>query len=115
MVFEKLDKFYRPECKIYPINMIADTYEDCVIYDGKGWLDSYGAISTLEEVTDVASADDCMQNACHDHPQCIAFTYIESLQRCDLKTEEQAVIMGDDSTSVMSVKSPKSCHFGRFL
>ena len=95
--------------------MITDTYKDCVIYDGKGWVDSHGEISTLEEVTEVASAEDCMQNACYNHPQCIAFTYIESLQRCDLKTEEQAVTMFDLGNGVISAKSPKYCHFGRCL
>ena len=94
--------------------MIAEDIKDCVIYDGKGWLDGNGGISSLDQVYNVPSAEHCMQNACQDNSQCIAFTYIASIERCDLKTEKQAVTLGDFTSGVMSAKSPKSCHSGRF-
>ena len=101
--------------------MIAVTYpKDCIIYDGKGWIDSNGGFSDIELVTGVASAEDCMQFNCYNHPQCVAFTYIESIQRCDLKTEAQAVTLDEAPNGVMSAFSPKSCfalsnHFIRKL
>ena len=95
--------------------MIAVTYpKDCIIYDGKGWADSNGGISEIEQVTGVASAEDCMQFNCYNHPQCVAFTYIASIQRCDLKTEAQAVTLNKYVNGIMSAKSPKSCQSGRF-
>ena len=94
--------------------MIAETVEDCIIYDGKGWADSNGGTSTIQQVTGVASAEDCMQFNCYNHPQCVAFTYIESIQRCDLKTEAQAVTLNDAPNGVMSAFSPKFCQSGRF-
>ena len=55
-----------------------------------------------------------MLNACKNNDNCIAFTYIAPIERCDLKTEEQAKTLGDFQSGIMSAKS-KSCESGRFL
>ena len=91
------------------ISLFSASIIDCHIYDGKGWQDSSGAINTLEQVSGVPSAQHCMENACYNHSECVAFTYVASLNRCDLKTSAQSVSFGSVPSGIMSARSPKSC------
>ena len=64
------------------------------IFIGSGWLDSSGQISHLEQVYGT-STDDC-KIACRIKSACVAFTFVSTINRCDLKNAQQAVALQDN-------------------
>jgi hypothetical protein len=56
---------------------------------GAGWLNSDGVITTLKEVT--GTNTNACERECKKTPGCVGFTFVSSIDRCDLKTDDQAV------------------------
>ena len=72
-----------------------------VIFIGSGWLDSSGEISNLEQVYGT-STDDC-KIACRIISGCVAFTFVSTSNRCDLKNSQQAVTLDENiPTTIIS-------------
>ena len=72
-----------------------------VIFIGSGWLDSSGQISNLEQVYGT-STDDC-KIACRIKSGCVAFTFVSTSNRCDLKNTQQAASLEENlPTTVIS-------------
>ena len=75
--------------------------DDFDIFIGSGWLDSSGQISDLEQVYGT-STDDC-KIACRIKSGCVAFTFVSTSNRCDLKNTQQAVTLLDNlPTTIIS-------------
>ena len=62
------------------------------IFIGSGWLDSSGQTSHLEQVYGTSTTDDC-KIACRIKFTCVAFTFVSTSNRCDLKNAQQAVTL----------------------
>ena len=71
---------------------------------GEGWLDQNGEISTLIQIVDQNNMDDC-KTACLATPDCVGFTFVGVISRCDLKNNLQAMTLnGGYHSSVVSGK-----------
>lgn len=78
---------------------------NCSFLASTGWKTVDNQISTLEEVRG-SQLSDC-QTACARRNGCVGFTFVSSIGRCDLKTEDQAVFLdntNDDSIISASLK-----------
>jgi len=71
-----------------------------VISAGAGWLDSFGKISTLVEVR--GESINACQIACNNYNNCVAFTFVSTEQRCDLKNSQQAITLGVFPDTIIS-------------
>ena len=74
-----------------------------VITIGAGWLDSSGQISTHQSwiVYGSTSTDDC-ENACKIISGCVGFTFVSTIERCDLKDIQQAVTLISQPEAIIS-------------
>ena len=71
---------------------------------GEGWFDVNGAISNLIKIEDQNSIDDC-KTACLATSDCVGFTFVGVISRCDLKNNLQAMTLdGGHHSSVVSGK-----------
>ena len=57
-----------------------------------GWLDQNGQITTLIEISNQFSVDDC-KTVCLTYSGCVGFTFVGFLSRCDLKNDFQAATL----------------------
>ena len=60
-----------------------------------GWHNADDKIESLKEVEDIDSIKDC-ENACTNTINCVGFTYIPRISRCDLKSDEMAVLLDQE-------------------
>ena len=79
------------------------TLGEFVITIGAGWLDSSGQISTHQSwiVYGSTSTDDC-ENACKIKSGCVGFTFVSTIERCDLKDIQQAVTLMSQPEAIIS-------------
>ena len=86
--------------------------EEFDIFIGSGWLDSSGQISHLEQVYGT-STDDC-KIACRIKNACVAFTFVSTSNRCDLKNTQQAVTLQNNIPATVISGKIQGMHVFRF-
>ena len=68
----------------------TDHLENGHIYHGMGWINSADNVTTLKNVYNIITIEGCKKE-CQNNLSCVAFTFITSKKRCDLKDSNQAV------------------------